>query len=37
VKAGPSVIAVRVFDHGGEGGMVGKPELMAVSLADGEK
>ena len=37
VKAGPSVVAVRVFDHGRDGGLVGKPEQMAVSLAEGEK
>jgi sialate O-acetylesterase len=33
VTPGLAVIAVRVFDHGGDGGLVGRPEDLAVSLA----
>ncbi|MHC4991143.1 MAG: sugar-binding domain-containing protein [Planctomycetota bacterium] len=35
LKAGPNVIAVRVFDTGGAGGINGRPEELALKPADG--
>lgn len=37
VKSGESVIAVRVFDGGGGGGMYGDKDVMALTSASGEK
>ncbi len=33
VKAGRNVLAVRVFDRGGQGGLFGEPEVLWVALA----
>jgi len=35
IKAGNNLIAVRVLDTGGAGGLYGKPEQMKLELADG--
>ena len=37
VKAGPAVVAVRIFDYFGDGGLVGRPEHMWLSPAEGTK
>lgn len=36
LKAGKNVVAVRVWDHGGGGGVYGAPEQLSLSIADGK-
>ena len=35
VKAGPALVAVRVFDHAGDGGFAGVPSQLWIAPADG--